>query len=279
MSIGTARSAGDRALRGVAANLARLARAARPAAALQGEPAAAAERGASRSARSPASSLVARRDGRSSTRRGVTFARALPPWLVDTFNEITDFGKSGWFLVPLGRPDRRWPPRLAPLAGRIANLVLARLVVRLRYLFLAIARAGAGRHGRQAPDRPRAPPSRRPDRSPISRGPGRHEYASLPSGHTTTAFAAAVAIAALWPKARTRCWSYAVIIAVSRVVITAHFVSDVVAAAFVGAFGAILVRNWFAARGLVFVPDGPDGAVHAEAGPVLAPRQGGCPRR
>ena len=33
--------------------------------------------------------------------RGVTFAGTLPLWLVDTFNEITDFGRSGWFLIPL----------------------------------------------------------------------------------------------------------------------------------------------------------------------------------
>ena len=55
-------------------------------------------------------------------------------------------------------------------------------------------------------------------------------------------------------------------IALSRVVITAHFVSDVIAAAFVGGFGAILVRNWYAARGLGFVP-APDGVVQAKPGP------------
>src|SRR5207248_11136685 len=33
---------------------------------------------------------------------GVAFAKSLPIWLVETFNEITDFGKSGWLLVPLG---------------------------------------------------------------------------------------------------------------------------------------------------------------------------------
>ena len=62
--------------------------------------------------------------------------------------------------------------------------------------------------------------------------------------------------------------TFAVVIGVSRVVIQAHFVSDVVAAAFVGGFGAILVRNWFAARGLAFLP-GRDGAVHAMPGPSL----------
>ncbi len=93
-----------------------------------------------------------------------------------------------------------------------------------------------------------------------------HKYASLPSGHSAAAFALAIAIGALWPRARVPIWIFAAVIGVSRVVIQAHFVSDVVAAAFVGGFGAILVRNWFAARRLAFVP-GPDGAVHAMPGP------------
>ena len=45
-----------------------------------------------------------------------------------------------------------------------------------------------------------------------------------------------------------------------------RLLTDEIAAAFVGAFGAILVRNWFAARRLAFVP-GTDGAVHALPGP------------
>ena len=61
-------------------------------------------------------------------------------------------------------------------------------------------------------------------------------------------------------------WTFAAVIGVSRVVIQAHFVSDVIAAAFVGGFGAILVRNWFAARGLAFIP-GADGTVRAMPGP------------
>ncbi len=66
----------------------------------------------------------------------------------------------------------------------------------------------------------------------------------------------------MWPRALAACVTFAVIIGVSRVIITAHFVSDVIAGAFVGAFGAVLVRNWFAARRLVFVT-GPDGATRA----------------
>ena len=64
------------------------------------------------------------------------------------------------------------------------------------------------------------------------------------------AFAVAVAFGALWPRARPLLWAYAVLIAVSRVVVTAHHPSDVLAGALVGAFGALLVRDWFAARRL-----------------------------
>jgi membrane-associated phospholipid phosphatase len=195
--------------------------------------------------------------------RGMSFARALPPWLVETFNEITDYGRSGWFLLPLAGAIIT-AAIFAPVAGRTANLVLTSIVVRLTYLFFAIAVPGLmvtivkGFIGRARPS----------DSGPFVYLPWtwRHEYASLPSGHSTTAFAAACAIAALWPRTRIPLLVFAVIIASSRVVITAHFVSDVVAAAFVGTFGAILVRNWFAARGLAFSP-GPDGAVHARPGP------------
>ena len=69
------------------------------------------------------------------------------------------------------------------------------------------------------------------------------DYASLPSGHATTAFAALVAIGAIFPQARALLWIYAVLIALSRVVLTAHYPSDVVAGAVVGAAGAWLVRS------------------------------------
>ena len=80
----------------------------------------------------------------------------------------------------------------------------------------------------------------------------RVEYASFPSGHATTAFAAAVAFGVLWPRLRPLFWTYAIVIALSRVVVTAHHPSDVVAGAIAGAVGALLVRDWMAARRLGF---------------------------
>jgi membrane-associated phospholipid phosphatase len=196
--------------------------------------------------------------------RGFTFAGTLPLWLVDTFNEITDFGKSNWFLVPIGALIVLAAILATPAAGRISNLVLTSLIVRFGYVFIAIALPGLfvtvvkRLIGRLRPS----------EAGPFVYVPGSWSpaYASMPSGHATTAVAAAIAIGALWPKARVPLWIYAALIMASRVIIQAHFVSDVIAAAFVGGFGAILVRNWFAARGLAFAP-GADGAVHAMPGP------------
>jgi membrane-associated phospholipid phosphatase len=196
--------------------------------------------------------------------RGVTFAAGLPLWLVETFNEITDFGKSNWFLVPIGVVFVFAAILGTPVAGRITNVVLTSLIVRLSYVFIAIALPGLfvtivkRLIGRLRPS----------ELGPFVYVPWswKAAYASMPSGHATTAVAAAIAIGALWPKARVPMWIYAALILASRVIIQAHFVSDVTAAAFVGGFAAILVRNWFAARGLAFYP-GRDGAVHAMPGP------------
>jgi len=196
--------------------------------------------------------------------RGVAFAATLPHWLVDTFNEITDFGKSNWFLVPIGGLVALAAILVTPAAGRTANLVLTSLVVRFTYVFIAIALPGLfvtvvkRLIGRLRPS----------ELGPYVYAPGSWSpaYASMPSGHATTAVAAAIAVGALWPKARVPMWIYAALILASRVIIQAHFVSDVLAAAFVGGFGALLVRNWFAARDLAFVP-GVDGAVCAKPGP------------
>jgi len=195
---------------------------------------------------------------------GVALAKSLPLWVVDSFNEITDFGKSGWFLVPIGGVIVLAAILAAPAAGRFTNLVLTSLTVRLGYVFVAIAVPSLFATivkrliGRVRPS----------EVGPYAYVPWswKPAFASMPSGHATTAAAAAIAIGALWPKARAPMWIYAAVIMASRVIIEAHYVSDVIAAAFVGAFGAILVRNWFAARRLAFVP-GTDGAVRALPGP------------
>jgi len=186
--------------------------------------------------------------------------------VLQTFDDITDLGLSGWFLFPTGALVIAIAAIATPALGRIANLVLLSLVVRLQFVFFAVAAPGLFFTvlkrvvGRVRPSvwGPFA-------YMPFSWQP---EYASFPSGHSTTAFSAAVALGALFPRARLALWLYAVTIAASRVIITVHYPSDVIAGALVGGFGAIVVRNWFAARRLGFAI-APDGRVVTLPGPSL----------
>src|ERR1700730_7885160 len=99
---------------------------------------------------------------------------------------------------------------------------------------------------------------------------GTAAYASFPSGHAITSFALAFAVSAVWPRTRPAMIVYAVLIAISRLVLLAHHPSDVVAGALIGTIGAMFVRYWFAARRLGFAI-GHDGQIVPLAGPSLGP--------
>lgn len=98
---------------------------------------------------------------------------------------------------------------------------------------------------------------------------GNPAFASLPSGHATTAFALAFAVSAVWRGATPVMFVYAVLICVSRVVLLAHHPSDVVGGALMGVIGAMFVRYWFAARRLGFAI-GREGIIEPLAGPSPA---------
>ena len=197
----------------------------------------------------------------------INLARRLPADLSAAANRFTDFGKSGWFLFPLGFLLLALAALDSLALPRFARGILAAWAVRLGFVFVAIGLPGLfvtiikrliGR----------ARPFVAGDvwtYEPFSWHPA---YASLPSGHATNAFAALVAIGAIFPQARALLWIYAVLIALSRVAVMAHHPSDVLAGAIVGAIGAFLVRDWFAARRLGFTV-GADGSVRAMPAPSL----------
>ena len=191
----------------------------------------------------------------------------LPRWIVWSFDQITDFGKSGWFLWPLGFLFLGLAA--LPSLPRVPQLVLAAIMVRVGFLFVAIGAPSLfDTIIKRMIGRARPLVTGIADPYVFSPFKWTAEYASLPSGHATTAFAVAVAFGTLWPRWRTVLWVYALLIAVSRVVLTAHYPSDVLAAAVVGMVGALLVRRWFALRDLGF-SIAPDGVLHQKPGPSL----------
>jgi undecaprenyl-diphosphatase len=198
--------------------------------------------------------------------RSVAGARQLSVGLVWVFNRITDLGLSGWFLYPTGFLLLALAWVDSPALPDFTRRVLVTIAYRIGFVFMAIAVPGLFAAlikrliGRARPFVAGEDPwtsmlfAWRPD------------YASFPSGHATTAFAAAIAVGALWPRMRPVMWIYAVAIALSRIIVTAHHPSDVIAGAIVGTIGALLVRNWYASRRLGFTVAA-DGAVRKLPGP------------
>jgi membrane-associated phospholipid phosphatase len=185
--------------------------------------------------------------------RASEWARNLPPRFTELGDQVSNFALSSRFLYPLGF----FVLLLAALTKRTlpfgARGVLEIFAARAGFLFLAIgvpslfdtlvkrmigrARPYVGSHD-----------------DPFAYMPfiWRADYASMPSGHSTTAAAAAIAIGAIWPRTRPVVWLYALLIMSARVVMNVHHPSDVIAGALVGVVGALMVRRHFAVRRLVF---------------------------
>ena len=187
--------------------------------------------------------------------KAIEWARLEPLWLHDLADEITNYGRSSTFLYPFGIVLIVLAAVFSPSLTTLSRGVLAALVVRFGFLFVAIglpslfativkrligrARPYVGSHD-----------------DPFAYMPfiWKPEYASMPSGHATTAAAAAVAIGLLVPRLRAVMLIYMLVIMASRILIFVHHPSDVLGGAVVGVVGALMVRRWFAARRLGFSP-------------------------
>lgn len=78
---------------------------------------------------------------------------------------------------------------------------------------------------------------------------------SFPSGHTTTAFALAMYVSLHWPKWAILGWIMAAAVGISRIALSLHYVSDVLAGALFGVLSVQLMmhywpKKWKAERGI-----------------------------
>lgn len=207
--------------------------------------------------------------------RVATAVAGLPPTAVATAGLVSEWGKSGYMfalaaLVFAGSVLARRSARLARYGA-----ALAALRERSLYVFCVLATSGLLAQGvKHLIGRARPPLM-------SSFGPYffdllslKASYASFPSGHSTTVFAMAVALSPMMPRARWPLFSVAVLVAASRVVNQAHYVSDVVAGGVLGVASALLVAWLFAGRSLAFDRDGVAIRVKG-AGAVLRAWRGG----
>ena len=72
----------------------------------------------------------------------VRSVQRLPHWITWSFDQITDYGKSGWFLWPLGLLFLALAALDQSRLTRVSQAVLAAVMVRVGFLFLAIGMPG-----------------------------------------------------------------------------------------------------------------------------------------
>jgi membrane-associated phospholipid phosphatase len=179
---------------------------------------------------------------------------------------LTDFGKSAYVLLSLAGALFVVAIISPRLRGTSRSLLLS-FGTRLQFLFLAVLMPVlAGEVIKWIVGRGRPFAGGEPDAFNFAPFAGTEAYASFPSGHAIASFALAFAVSAVWPQARVAMIMYAVLIAISRLVLLAHHPSDVVAGALLGVIGAMFVRYWFAARRLGFTVRH-DGKIVPLAGP------------
>ncbi|HXN09601.1 MAG TPA: phosphatase PAP2 family protein [Steroidobacteraceae bacterium] len=86
-------------------------------------------------------------------------------------------------------------------------------------------------------------------------------YQSFPSGHAACASSAGVALSLLFPRHRPLWVAVALVLGLTRVIVTAHYLSDVVAASLLAALIVLELRRVFARHGLVLGGASSPGAV------------------
>lgn len=178
------------------------------------------------------------------------FCQDLNPELVQVFQWITKLGKSTWYLVGFAvlfvffKYYRR-----RPIA---ANRAL--------FLFAAVAVSGLTTDLIK-PLVGRLRPKLLFEANLFGFEPFRigYEYNSFPSGHATTVFALAASLALVYPRWRLPLFGFAAVIGLSRIIVGAHYLSDVMAGAYVGIMTVFLLVLLCRRRGWIDFPGYPDG--------------------
>lgn len=181
------------------------------------------------------------------------WAQGLPDAIVDFNEAITDFGTFGWMI---------YASAFLLLAAFIAKRTSRRETVWQKartarnlsaYFLLTIGTASVLVHGLKLLIG-RARPELLDKYGAYSLTPftGDQMFESFPSGHSTAAGAMFGALAMLMPRFRPLFFLFAMVIGTSRVVVGAHYPSDVAAGLLLGLWTAVIFAFLFAQQGWHF---------------------------
>lgn len=187
------------------------------------------------------------------------YAGSFPPEVIGFFEWLTEWGESDWILIP--------SLAFAVLCGvlafvipkRIPKLALLQMTQVFAFIFI-----GVGLPGLIANLLKRTIGRGRPELFDQVGSLGFQNFAnnyafeSFPSGHATTALGMAFVVGFLAPRWFPALLAFGLGIAISRVVVGAHYPTDVLAGMALGTLGAYAVRNFFALRrwGFEFAQNG-----------------------
>ena len=178
-----------------------------------------------------------------------------PVWLQRAAARTTHFGKGHWWLVPAA---------LVAIGGTVAmrrfkvdDLKITGIVAYSWLFFIAVGGVSAFSSllkyliGRARPDHFQGLGPLHLNPLPFMSETNlllNASFASFPSGHSTTIAAACTLIAMRWPRLGWAALVLALCLSSSRVVIGAHYPSDIMAGLLLGSFGVILVSAHFPSR-------------------------------
>lgn len=183
----------------------------------------------------------------------VSLLPGLDPAARDIFKKVTEAGNSAWILIPTGLVAIAF--YILWQGGHNRRQVAAYGYLMSLFSFVFVSVAGAGITASLIKNIiGRARPKHFESLGPIAFDPFafRADFASFPSGHSTTIFALATAIALLWPRTRVVAYVFAVWVAASRFFVGAHYITDAVAGGILGTSFTVMVQKRFLENGWLF---------------------------
>ena len=176
-----------------------------------------------------------------------------PAGLVAYAAAMTNFGKSGWILVPTGLAILVGYGMDWEVMGPRRRIFAVRWMAFVGFVFFSVAAGGLIADlfkfgiGRARPEHFR-------ELGALAFEPFRNaSFASFPSGHATTVGGLFAAVALLFPRLRLPCLLLALWFGATRILVGSHYPSDVAAGLAWGAWFSYFSAMLFARHGVLFV--------------------------